>query len=88
MLVVGGMRSLTGAVVGATAVYIVSDILRRLEPGFHVGGLHVPARPGLQLLGVSVLALLVLLLRPSGITGGREIPRPRLWRPRPQRTET
>jgi branched-chain amino acid transport system permease protein len=83
MLVVGGMRSLTGAVVGATAVYVVSDILRRLEPGFHVAGLHVPARPGLQLLGVSILALLVLLLRPAGITGGREIPR--LWLARPER---
>jgi branched-chain amino acid transport system permease protein len=39
---------------------------------------HVPERPGLQPLGVSVLALLILIFRPSGLTGGREVSLPSL----------
>ena len=76
MLVVGGMRSLTGAVIGTTTVFTVSEILWRLEDGFGFVGVDVPARPGLQLLGVSLLALVILLLRPAGISGGREVPFP------------
>lgn len=77
MLVVGGMRSLSGAVMGTITVFAVQEVLRRAEEGFDVAGQHVPARPGLQLVGVSVLGLLIVLFRPRGITGGREIPSPR-----------
>jgi branched-chain amino acid transport system permease protein len=90
MLVIGGIRSLTGAVTGGIAVAVVSEVLRRLESGFHFGGVTVTAHPGLQLLGVSVMALIILILRPNGITGGAEIPLPsrgwyeRLGRRRPR----
>ena len=68
MLVVGGRYSLSGAVIGALFIAIVSEFLRRLEGGFDVGGLHVPARPGLQEVGLALAMLLTLLLRPRGIT--------------------
>lgn len=82
MLVVGGMRSLTGAVVGTITVFGVQEVLRRAEEGFDVAGQHVPSRPGLQLVGVSLLGLLIVLFRPRGITGGREIPAPHRLRSR------
>jgi branched-chain amino acid transport system permease protein len=76
MLVVGGIGSLAGAVVGTLAVSAVSEGLLRLEAGvdFRVVDVHAPA--GLQETGLAVFLLLVLLLRPDGITGGREFGRP------------
>jgi branched-chain amino acid transport system permease protein len=73
MLVVGGRYSLSGAVVGTLFLAGVTEGLRRLEGGFHLGPLHVPARPGLQEVGLSLALLLTLLLRPRGLTGGVEI---------------
>jgi branched-chain amino acid transport system permease protein len=73
MLVIGGRYSLSGAVIGALFIAIVSEFLRRLEGGFGVGGVHVPARPGLQEVGLALAMLLTLLLRPRGITNGVEV---------------
>jgi branched-chain amino acid transport system permease protein len=76
MLVIGGMTSLAGAVIGSVFVSVASELLRRLEIGPHIGPLHIPARPGVQAVGLALIMLLTLILRPGGITGGREIPRP------------
>lgn len=73
MLVVGGRYSLSGAVIGALFLATISEGLRRLEGGFHVGPLHVAGRPGLQEVGLATALLLTLLLRPRGLTGGNEI---------------
>jgi len=37
---------------------------------------HVPGRPGISELGLALIMILILVLRPRGITGGREIPLP------------
>jgi len=42
MLVIGGMRSLTGAVVGVIVVSLLSELLRNLERGFDFGIVSVP----------------------------------------------
>lgn len=73
MLVVGGMRSLSGAVVGTAFVFAVEEVLRSLENGFTIGPLSVASLPGLELLGVAALGLVVLVGRPGGVTGGQEI---------------
>jgi branched-chain amino acid transport system permease protein len=73
MLVVGGRTSLAGAVVGTLFISAFAEILRRVEQGVHLGPVHVPARPGVQQLGIGLVMLLVLLLRPRGLTGGREL---------------
>jgi branched-chain amino acid transport system permease protein len=65
MLVVGGMTSLTGAVVGTAFLSVVAEGLRRLEGAVN--------RPGLQQVGFAVLLLAVLIWRPRGITLGREL---------------
>jgi branched-chain amino acid transport system permease protein len=82
MLVVGGLRSLAGAVAGTSFVTIFAEFLRRVEGGVHVGPISVPARPGLREVGLGVALLLILVLRPTGITGGRELHWPfRRWLP-------
>jgi branched-chain amino acid transport system permease protein len=73
MLVVGGRNSLAGAVIGTGFISIVSEGLRRVEVGPHIGPLHIPSRPGLEAVGLGVIMVAVLVLRPSGLTGGREI---------------
>ncbi|ORA39237.1 hypothetical protein BST13_02950 [Mycobacterium aquaticum] len=80
MLVVGGMGSLTGAVAGAIVMSAAAQLLSTLEEGVALGGIHVPARQGVALVGVALVALLVLLFRPSGLTNGRELPQPRWLR--------
>ena len=71
MLVVGGATSLWGAVVGALAVSGLDSFLGQAESGVNIGfTLDLPT--GTRLVGVGALMALVLVLRPSGITGGRE----------------
>ena len=76
MLVVGGVTSLLGAVVGALAVSGLDAVLGNAEDGISVGfRLDLPEGSRLVILGG--LMALMLILRPSGITGGRELRRPR-----------
>jgi branched-chain amino acid transport system permease protein len=72
MLVVGGATSLWGAVVGALAVSALDSFLANAENGVGLlgGTLDLPA--GTRLVVVGALMAIVLILRPSGITGGRE----------------
>lgn len=73
MLVIGGINSLAGAVVGTVVVSLVSELLRRLEKGFDIGPISMSARPGLRELALAGILLLILILRPAGLLGGREI---------------
>ena len=76
MLVVGGLTSLWGAVVGALAVSGLDSVLGNAEDGIGVGfRLDLPEGSRLVILGG--LMALMLILRPSGITGGRELRLPR-----------
>jgi branched-chain amino acid transport system permease protein len=80
MLVIGGATSLWGAVVGALAVSALDSFLASAENGVDVLGwtLEVPA--GTRIVVVSALMALVLILRPNGLTGGREFSFERLAR--------
>jgi branched-chain amino acid transport system permease protein len=76
MLVVGGVTSLWGAVVGALAVSGLDSLLGNAEDGIGVGfTLDLPEGSRLVILGG--LMALMLILRPSGLTGGRELRLPR-----------
>lgn len=75
MLVVGGATSLWGAVVGALAVSALDSFLASAENGTDVLGVNLDLPSGTRLVVVGVLMALVLVVRPSGITGGRELPR-------------
>jgi branched-chain amino acid transport system permease protein len=73
MLVVGGMNSLSGAVVGVGAISLLIEVLRQLEHGFTLGSLTVSAPGGTQEIGLGVAMLLILIFRRSGIAGSQEI---------------
>jgi branched-chain amino acid transport system ATP-binding protein/branched-chain amino acid transport system permease protein len=73
MLVVGGVRSVFGAVVGSLAVALVNEVLHNLEAGGNLlGVISVGARPGLAAIGVGLILLAAMIALPSGISGGRE----------------
>jgi branched-chain amino acid transport system permease protein len=76
MLVVGGMTSVTGAIVGCYVVTIVYTIFNRWVVVGYFGS-TIPS--GTDNLAVALLLLVVLILRPRGITDGREITWPRDW---------
>jgi branched-chain amino acid transport system permease protein len=73
MLVVGGLNSLWGAVLGVLTVTVVGEVLRHVERGADLGPISFGAHPGLQELGLAALMLIILIFRPRGLTGGREI---------------
>ena len=72
MLVIGGATSLWGAVVGALAVSAVDSFLAEAENGIHLFGRSVDLPAGTRIVVVGALMALVLILRPTGLTGGRE----------------
>ena len=80
MLVIGGATSLWGAVVGALAVSGLDSFLANAENGIEILGQAVNLPDGTRIVVVSALMALVLIVRPSGLTGGREFSLPRLGR--------
>jgi branched-chain amino acid transport system permease protein len=84
MLVVGGVGSLWGATVGAVLISLLDSYLAQAENGLHLGffKLTLPAGSADGILGV--LMVVMLILRPRGLTGGREwdLSLPHFWRRR------
>jgi branched-chain amino acid transport system permease protein len=76
MLVVGGAASLWGAVVGALAISGLDSLLAKTEEGAFAWD----APSGTRLVVVGAVMALVLVLRPSGLTGGRELTLPGRFR--------
>ncbi len=83
MLVVGGATSLWGAVLGALVVSGLDSFLSQAESGVHVVGVRLDLPQGSTLVILGAAMALVLILRPSGITGGREFGLPGLRRASP-----
>ena len=79
MVVVGGLASVSGAVIGAATVTLTTEIMRRIEDSVGV--------PGLTQMAVALLILLILYRRPDGLVGRSEVDdliRRRLSRLRPR----
>ena len=71
MLVIGGLTSLWGAVVGALGVSGLHAFLIEAEQGVDVG-VSIDLPQGTRLIFLGAIMALVLIVRPSGLTGGRE----------------
>lgn len=78
MLVVGGTGSLWAAVAGTGVISFLNQFLGEAETGLALGALEVTLPSGTRPLIVAGVMAAVLILRPSGLTGGRELPWPRL----------
>lgn len=95
MIVIGGMGSMTGAILGAIIVTLLPELLRylqqiqdqTLEP---LIGFDLPFNIGeLRLVIFALILILTMILRPQGILGTREFGLSWLKRPRraPEGTE-
>lgn len=73
MLVVGGISSLSGAIVGVITVSTIQEILGRLESGEGVGPIHANLGDGVTDAVLAILVLVIMIVRPAGLTGGREL---------------
>jgi branched-chain amino acid transport system permease protein len=78
MLVVGGLGSVTGAVVGCYFVTIVYTFFNRWEVDGFSGTLS-SAPSGTSNLALAATLLIVLILRPRGLSGGKELAWPTDW---------
>ncbi len=73
MLVLGGQASLTGATLGVVIVTVLSELLRNLERGFDLGFVKLPAVFGASQIALGLIFILVMVFRPQGLFGDREI---------------
>jgi len=63
---------------------ILNVYLQKAEAGASLGPLHLDFPNGMTLLIIGVVMTAILVLRPQGLTGGREIS---LWLPRRKKGE-
>lgn len=89
MIVIGGMGSMTGAIIGAVVVTLLPELLRQL-PDISVPGIGIVKFADLRLVIFAIILILTMLFRPQGIFGTREFGLSWLKRPRtsPEGTET
>ena len=73
MLIVGGMLTVTGAIVGTALITAVIQVLRQVESGMDLGFVQIPVIFGLTLFGLGLALLLAIWRRPLGIAGLYEL---------------
>lgn len=73
MLVVGGMGSLSGAVIGVVLLSTIIQILRMFEKGVALGDTVLTIPNGVQEIAIGVIMIVILMRRPAGLIGNREI---------------
>ncbi len=73
IIVLGGLGSTTGAVIGAILVIGGSEWLRFLDESMNIFGYHTPALPGLRMVVFSLILIFVMLFAREGIMGKREL---------------
>lgn len=71
MIVIGGMGSMTGAILGAIIVTLLPEVLRYL-PDIHIGG-TVLRFADLRLVIFALILILTMIVRPQGILGTTEL---------------
>ena len=78
MLVVGGMGTISGSIIGPVLIVLLQETLRRVETELAVGGIPLY---GLTQITIAVLAIVIMIYRRGGIMGGREIKLPQIFKP-------
>ncbi len=73
MLIFGGMRTVTGAVLGTFAISFGLEVVRWLETGPVIVGIDFPEVLGLSGVMLGLVIVLTMALRPVGVMGDREI---------------
>ena len=79
MLIVGGMTSISGAVVGTVVISAIFEGLRAIENAVNMSHLLPGAFVGFTEVLLATAMIILLIRRPAGVTGGQEIRLPRRW---------
>ncbi len=87
MLVVGGINSLSGAVIGVVFISVIIQLLRWMERGVQVGETTVAIPSGAQEIAIGLVMIVILIFRPAGLLGNREIVWTSRREPRVARTQ-
>ena len=73
IIVLGGLGSMTGAIIGTFLVIGGGEWLRVLDEEMNFFGLHVDAHPGMRMVVFSVILIAVMLFAREGVMGKREL---------------
>jgi branched-chain amino acid transport system permease protein len=73
MAIIGGVNSITGALTGAAVVTVLNEVLRRVENGVDIAGVHLKTATGMSaaVLGIALIAM--LRWRPEGLLSAFEL---------------
>jgi branched-chain amino acid transport system permease protein len=72
IVVIGGLGSITGSIIGAAIVTTMLEWLRFVESPTTIGNLTIPGIPGMRMVIFSMLLIIVIIFRREGIMGTRE----------------
>ena len=72
MIVVGGLGSTTGAIIGAALFAWGGEALRVVERPISLGFLTIPGIPGMRMVVFSLILMIVIIFARHGIMGRRE----------------
>jgi branched-chain amino acid transport system permease protein len=72
MLIIGGMHSFGGAVLGVVVVSALQEVLRQLGAGIALGGWELSLPVGVEPIILGVVTLVMLTFRPEGLRGSKE----------------
>lgn len=73
MLILGGMHSVTGSVLGCVMVTVGVEVMRYLESGPTIAGMELPDMFGLTGFFLGLIIVLSMTFRPSGLMGSNEV---------------
>lgn len=69
MLIIGGIGTISGAILGAGIITAFIHLARPIQEGFSIFGLNIPPLVGLIQVLMAVMIFLVLMYKPEGILG-------------------
>jgi branched-chain amino acid transport system permease protein len=73
IIVLGGLGSTTGAIIGTVLVIGGAEWMRFLDEPMEILGWTTPAMPGMRMVVFSVILILVMLFAREGIMGKKEL---------------
>ena len=73
IIVLGGMSSITGTVIGAFVITIAMEFLRFLDETINLGFIQISGVPGLRMVVFSALLMIAVLFFRNGVMGNKEI---------------
>ncbi len=73
MLAIGGIGTISGTLLGVTILTVGAELLAPLQEGITLLGVRIPPVFGLVNVLMALLLIVIMIYRPRGLMGGREI---------------